>query len=226
MNKNQEIKLKLLEIFKSNADPVRMCRRAYEYLTEDEEEYSDENETLANTENGIYLVFKNGQYSLYHKGMSKSLAGDVTGIGVIYDGHTFQVALKDLGELPLIEDENNTCPEESPFYKTECEGLHDWDFVGATNHLKECGMNMPLPEGWYIPTLAVLEVMCFLKKEINAAIKFAGGEPLSEECYWSSTEYSRNGARGVYFGNGYASYRSFKYNSGVVRPVAAFNLEA
>lgn len=224
MNKVQEIKLKLLDIFKSNADPVRMCRRAYEYLTEDEEEYSDENETLANTENGIYLVFKNGQYSLYHKGMSKSLAGDVTGIGVFYDGHTFQVALKDLGELPLIEDENNTCPEESPFYKTECEGLHDWDFVGATNHLKECGMDMPLPEGWYIPTLAVLEVMCFLKEEINAAIKFAGGKPLSEDYYWSSTENSRSSARFVNFSSGVA-YNNYKYYSNVVRPVAAFDLE-
>ena len=225
MNRDQEIKLKLLEIFNSNADPVRMCRRAYEYLTEDEEEPLAEENSLANTENGIYLVFNNGQYSLYHKGMSKSLAGDVTGIGVIYDGHAFQVALEALGELPLIENKNNTCPEESPFYKTECEGLHDWDFVGATNHLKECGMNIPLPEDWYIPTLAVLEVMCFLKKEINAAIKFAGGEPLSEDYYWSSTESSRLNARFVNFLNGSAT-SNYKYRSRVVRPVAAFNLEA
>ena len=225
MNKVQEIKLKLLDIFKSNADPVSMCCRSYEYLTEDEEEPSAKENSFANTENGIYLVFNNGQYSLYHNGMSKSLAGNVTGIGVNYDGHAFQVALKDLGELPLIRDENNTCPEKSPFYKTECEGLHDWDFVGATNHLKECGMNMPLPDGWYIPTLAALEVICFLKKEINEALKFAGGEPLSEDYHWSSTEGNRGLARFVSFYNGVANNTN-KYSSCVVRPVAVFNLEA
>lgn len=224
MNKDQEIKLKLLEIFNSNADPVRMCRRAYEYLTEDEKEPSDEKESLTNVENGIYLVFKNGQYSLFHKGMSKSLAGDVTGIGVVYDGHTFQVALKDLGEWPLFHNYED-CPEESSFYKTECEGLHDWDFVSTTNHIKEIGTDIPLPEGWYIPTLAVLEVMCFLKKEINEAIKFAGGEPMPDDYHWSSTEGYRSHARNVYFYNGYAYYVN-KYTSIVVRPVTAFNLEA
>ena len=224
MNKNQEIKFEILKEFR-NLDNVEFCRKAYKFLMEDEEEPSAKENNLANVENGIYLIFNNGQYSLFHKGMSKSLAGDVTGIGVIYDGHAFQVALKDLGELPLIEDENNTCPEKSPFYKTECEGLHDWDFVGATNHLKECGMNMPLPDGWYIPTLAVLEVMCFLKKGINEAIKFAGGKPMPDDNHWSSTESNRYSARLVLFSNGFA-YSSYKYSSYVVRPVTAFNLEA
>ena len=43
----------------------------------------------------------------------------------------------------------------------------------------------------------------------------------SGSLHWSSTEYSRNLARFVYFVNGLASY-SNKYNSLIVRPVAAF----
>lgn len=170
-------------------------------------------------EDGIYLVYNDGTYSPFTGNEPKD---NVNGVGVVYDGHAFQVALKDLGEQPLIKDENNTCPDESPFYKTECEGLHDWDFVSATNHLKECGMDMPLPDGWYIPTLAVLEVMCFWKDAINNALEYAGGSPMPNDYHWSSTEYNRYNARIMFFNLGYATYNS-KYYGLVVRPVTAFN---
>jgi len=173
-------------------------------------------------EDGIYLVYQNGHNIPFKDDLPKALASDVSGIGVVYDGHAFKVALKDLGEQPLIKDENNTCPDESPFYKTECEGLHDWDFESATNHLKECGMDMPLPDGWYIPTLAVLEVMCFMKEKINKALEYAGGSPMPDDYHWSSTENHRSYARIVNFYSG-TSYTSYvKYNSLVVRPVTAF----
>lgn len=173
---------------------------------------------------GVYIIFKTGQYVPFDKDADYNKE-DVTGIGVVYDGHPFQVALEDLGEQPLIKKENNTCPEESPFYKTECEGLHDWDFVSATNHLKECGMDMPLPDGWYIPTLAVLEVMCFLKKQINEALEFAGGKAMPDDYHWSSTELSRPYARYVYFASG-GTYGNGKYYSSVVRAVTAFPFKA
>ncbi len=226
MNANQQLKLELIKEFKGSTNMMELCRLAYDFIMDSKEE-NPELKSFVNTENGIYLIFSNGQYSLYYEGMSKSLAGDVTCIGVVYDGHAFKVALEGLGNLPLIEDANNTCPPRSPFYKTECEGLHDWDFVGATNHLKECGMNMLLPRGWYIPTLAVLEVMCFLKREIDAAIKFAGGKPLSEDYryHWSSTELDCDYARDMDFENGFAKFNP-RNNSLAVRPVAAFNLEA
>ena len=82
---------------------------------------------------------------------------------------------------------------------------------------------MPLPDGWYIPTLAVLEVMCFLKKQINEALEFAGGKAMPDDYHWSSTEYSRNSARFVYFYNGYA-YNHNKYSGYVVRAVTAFSI--
>jgi hypothetical protein len=225
MTKNQEIKLELLKEFYTMKNPVGFCREAYKFLTENEEAVpSVKVENTVNAENGIYLVYQNGNSVPFKKGMAKALASDVSGIGVVYDGHAFQVALKDLGEWPLFRNYED-CPKESPFYKTECEGLHDWDFVSTTNHIKEIGTDIPLPEGWYIPTLAVLEVMCFLKKEINEAIKFAGGKPMPDDYHWSSTEYHRNFARSVGFSNGYASNYD-KYGSSVVRPVTAFNLEA
>lgn len=167
----------------------------------------------------IYIVYNDGSYSPFNDNASKE---GVHGIGVVYDGHSFQVALEDLGVRPLIEKGNNSSPDESPFYKTECEGLHDWDFVSATNHLRECGMDIPIPAGWHIPTLAVLEVMCFMKEEINKALVFAGGKPMPNDYHWSSTESSRSNARFVNFYSVHAS-SSGKDNSNVVRHVAAFN---
>ena len=84
-------------------------------------------------------------------------------------------------------------------------------------------MDIPLPDGWYIPTLAVLEVMCFLKKQINEALEFAGGKAMPDDYHWSSTENNRNGARYVNFSNGYAYY-GYKYYSYVVRAVTAFSI--
>lgn len=225
MKESYEIKLQLLKEFEHMDDPVGFCREAYKFLTEGEEVEPRVLHTLESEaiDDGIYLVYEDGHSVKYESGMKKSHAKGVTGIGVVYDGHPFQVALEDLGEQPLIKEENNTCPEESPFYKTECEGLHDWDFVSATNHLKECGMDMPLPDGWYIPTLAVLEVMCFLKKQINEALEFAGGKAMPDDYHWSSTEYNRYGARYVNFGNGLANTYN-KYYGYVVRAVTAFSI--
>jgi len=217
--------MQLLKEFEHMDDSVGFCREAYKFLTEGEDIEPRVLHTLESKspDDGIYLVYEDGNSVKYEPGMDKSHAEGVTGIGVIYDGHPFQVALEDLGEQPLIKEENNTCPKESPFYKTECEGLHDWDFVSATNHLKECGMDMPLPDGWYIPTLAVLEVMCFLKKQINEALEFAGGKAMPDDYHWSSTENGRSIARNVNFNNGSAGYNN-KCNGYVVRAVTAFNI--
>lgn len=220
MTKNQEIKLELLKEFCNMDNPVEFCRKAYRFLTEDEVNSPTNSENSVKT-NGIYIVYRNGQYFPFQKDMSKSFAIDVTGIGVVYDGHSFQVALQDIGEQTLIREGNNSSTNESSFYKTECEGLHDWDFVGATNHLRECGMDMPLQEGWYIPTLAVLEAMCFWKEKINEAIKFAGGKPMPNSYYWSSTETYYLGARGICFNSGLSIY-SNKFYRYLVRPVSEF----
>lgn len=174
-------------------------------------------------EDGIYLVYNDGKSVYFDTELPEKFANDVEGIGVIYFGIPFMVALKDLGKWPLVRNVND-CPEDSPFYKTECDGLHDWNFFSATKHIQKVGTDIPLPKGWYIPTLAVLEVMCFWKEEINEAIIFAGGEPMPDELHWSVTENNRNSARLVSFNNGLAgSY--YKYSSNVVRPVAAFTYE-
>ena len=82
---------------------------------------------------------------------------------------------------------------------------------------------------WYLPCLMELGVLCAYRDEINKAMKEIGcpdecllpTEDSDETWVWSSSEYSQDNRWYVYFSNGYF-YSSLKYNSGVVRAVAAF----
>lgn len=60
----------------------------------------------------------------------------------------------------------------------------------------------------------------FFKDEINAIAEAAGHPDFLHDCIWSSTEYYTSFAWFVNFNSGYVYY-SYKYNSLVVRPVAA-----
>ena len=219
--KKQEIKQALSQALKDTGNALEIFREAYKLIAN--EEGAKVAYSPKSVNDGIYIVYKDGSYTPFETPSQTASKADITGIGVVYDGHVFQVALKDLGEQPLIPKKKWNNLEDDDHYTTECEGLHDWDFVTATNILKEQGSEVPLTEGWYIPTLAVLEVMCYWRDRINEAIKLAGGNPMPKDYHWSSTENDRIGARYVSFSIGSAGSNP-KYSGFVVRPVAAFNL--
>ena len=225
---NVELKKQIVEKYLDNKKPesLDLCRKVYEFITEGQEGAAHAGcpgiDQRHKIENGIYLVFADGHYIPFTKELQKKDAKGVESIGIMYDGHTFRIMLKDLGSHPLVRDIDN-CPEESPNYKRECDGLHDWDFITATKYIMAEGSDIPLPENWYIPTLAPLDLMAHWKDDINEALELSGGEAMPDDYHWSSTENSRNLGRYVSFGGGNA-YDSYKYHSYVVRPVAAWNI--
>lgn len=82
---------------------------------------------------------------------------------------------------------------------------------------------------WYLPCLMELGVLCAYRDEINKAMKEIGcpdecllpTEDSDETWVWSSSEYSQISSWGVYFSLGVFN-GSYKYGSGMVRAVAAF----
>lgn len=82
---------------------------------------------------------------------------------------------------------------------------------------------------WYLPCLMELGVLCAYHDEINKAMKEIGcpdecllpTEDSDETWVWSSSESSQGNSWNVYFSNGGFNY-GIKYNSGMVRAVAAF----
>lgn len=72
-----------------------------------------------------------------------------------------------------------------------------------------------------IPNLRQLEAIYKNKEVLNKAFIAAGGETLDDKAfYWSSTEYSSNGAWELYMNNGYRYYYG-KLGNSYVRPVLA-----
>ena len=82
---------------------------------------------------------------------------------------------------------------------------------------------------WYLPCLMELGVLCAYHDEINKAMKEIGcpdecllpTEDSDETWVWSSSENSQSSSWYVDFSNG-SFYYSSKYNSSMVRAVAAF----
>ena len=91
----------------------------------------------------------------------------------------------------------------------DAEKQMNWD--EANVYCKNKGMKLPEND--------LLMLIYALRKDINPFLVENGGEAFKEDWYLSGTEYTRNGARFVYFYNGLA-YSYGKYNGLVVRPVA------
>ena len=72
---------------------------------------------------------------------------------------------------------------------------------------------------WYLPSAGELAVYYHDFNKINNAIAKAGGLKLSDDCYWSSSEYSIGTAMGLYPGYGVLS-SNYKYTTDYVRPFA------
>lgn len=76
---------------------------------------------------------------------------------------------------------------------------------------------------WWLPSLGELMMIYANMRKINYALGFiAGSNPLVENVYWSSTEYSATLAWRLYLSNGDMGTRPKATDSLYVRPVSAF----
>ena len=115
------------------------------------------------------------------------------------DGNPQGVLVRALGERFVVEPKDFNDGEEMT-----------WD--EAMSALKEAGKTTFNKRLSYI--------ILFLLENINAALLSIGGDELSSS-RWAAAEYNSSNAWFVNFGSGYFGYTN-KYNSDVVRAVAAF----
>ena len=96
--------------------------------------------------------------------------------------------------------------------------MSDWNGEANTNDMcSTLNPDINLGENEYIPSVAQLQLILLNIKEINNALEEAGGDPMKDDWYWSSTEISGTNAWSVYFSNG-GSYTDSKYTSYIIRP--------
>lgn len=216
-------KLDLMQTAICSAETLEDAKAYAEFILSNNEEKSNVS-ILAEKpqfEDGVYIVAKDGTYTgLFSESKNDNLSD--ADVAISYHGHMWIVAKNDLpcGETPLLKDDAKS-EDDSPYYKSEIEALNDFYMQSCTKHLRDVGLAFKLKDNEFVPTLGQLVAMCWFKEELNEALKATGGEPLKNERYWSSSEYSSSTSWGVYFN--YGSVGTFnKYGNGTVRPCTAF----
>ena len=217
----QKVKLTLLKDFGSVEEASKAFDFVMNYKETAQKACCQENCKDALPTVGLYLLYSDGHHEEFTGDNPRT---DVTHVGVLFQGHTFAVGLNDLPQKYELVRNTDSCEKDSPFYKTEIDSLFDWDAESSTRHIVEAGTDIPLNDGEFIPTAAMLTAMYRMREDLNKALEYVGGEPLkTDDWYWSSSEISQHHSWILHFGYGYL-YNGYKCYSYFVRPCPAFEL--
>lgn len=150
--------------------------------------------------------------------VSKDGKEGCTGIGIKFGGKSLVLALTDISDDDV---ELTTQQGGTRFITDYHRAAEDMDGKTATDDIRDI-LNMGISDDEYIPSLGELYFMLAHFTQINAALEAVGGEPLRNDWYWSSTQYSATNAWYLHLGNGNASNYTKATHQIRVRPVSAF----
>lgn len=205
-------------IFKDCGFDEEIAKKSYDFVMGNEPEPQPESKPTTELADGIYLMY--GKTAVPYTGYEVSKDGKegCTGIGVKFGGKSLVVVLNDISDDDI---ELTTKQGGTRFITDYHQAAEDMDGKAATDDIRDI-LNMGIADDEYIPSLGELYFMLAHFTRINAALEAVGGEPLRNDWYWSSTQYSASDAWGLYLygGNagGYAK-ATFQHR---VRPVSAF----
>lgn len=221
---NEIQQLRLLLAKESNFDLAK-AEKVYNFIMSEQPKSSMASATAIKPD-GIYFILSSS------KAIHESLATDEDkrnsiAVGVKMGNRFANVLLHDAAggkEVALCQEDKVPCGSEQFFHDTFWKAMSDWNGEANTNDMRSAlNPDINLGENKYIPSVAQLHLILLNINEINKALVEAGGDPMKEDWYWSSTEDSSNDAWYVNFGYGYTGY----YNqnaSYVVRPAVACEL--
>jgi hypothetical protein len=202
------------ELLKANNYDVDNAKKCYDFVAGDE----PQSQSIAGTTklaDGIYIMY--GKHAVLFTGQEVSAQG-CTGIGVNFSGKSLILATEDISDNGI---ELTTQQGGTRFITNYHQAAEDMDGKAATDDIRDI-LNMGISDDEYIPSLGELYFILAHFTQINAALKAVGGEPLHDDWYWSSTQYSATYAWGLGLDDGNAGFTTkaaFQYR---VRPVSAF----
>ena len=205
-------------IFKDCGFDEEIAKKSYDFVMGNEPEPQPESKPTTELADGIYLMY--GKTAVPYTGYEVSKDGKegCTGIGVKFGGKSLVVVLNDISDDDI---ELTTKQGGTRFITDYHQAAEDMDGKAATDDIRDI-LNIGIADDEYIPSLGELYFMLAHFTRINAALEAVGGEPLRNDWYWSSTQYSAANAWGLYLSNGYANYGTKAANQIRVRPVSAF----
>ena len=202
------------ELLKANNYDVDNAKKCYDFVAGDE----PQSQSIAGTTklaDGIYIMY--GKHAVLFTGQEVSAQG-CTGIGVNFGGKSLILATEDISDKDI---ELTTQQGGTRFITDYHQAAEDMDGKAATDDIRDI-LNMGISDDEYIPSLGELYFILAHFTKINAALKAVGGEPLHNDWYWSSTQYSATHAWHLYLNSGSAYNNSKATYQGRVRPVSAF----
>jgi hypothetical protein len=206
-------------IFKDCGFDEEIAKKSYDFVMGNEQpEPQPESKPATELADGIYLMY--GKLPVAYKGqeLSENEKNGCTGIGVKFGGKSLVLTLFDIGD----DDRTLTTQKGGTRFITDYhQAAEDMDGKAATDDIRDI-LNMGIADEEYIPSLGELYFILAYFTQINAALEAVGGEPLRNDWYWSSTQYSATYAWRLYLGNGSAGNGTKAAGQLRGRPVSAF----
>lgn len=202
------------ELLKANNYDVDNAKKCYDFVAGDE----PQSQSIAGTTklaDGIYIMY--GKHAVLFTGQEVSAQG-CTGIGVNFGGKSLILATEDISDNGI---ELTTQQGGTRFITNYHQAAEDMNGKAATDDIRDI-LNMGISDDEYIPSLGELYFILAHFTQINAALKAVGGEPLHDDWYWSSTQYSTATAWTLNLRNGNALTGTKATYQLRVRPVSAF----
>lgn len=223
LNEMQQLRLMLTK--ETNFDLTK-AEKLYNFIVGNQQNVSDKPIVNIDKPDGIYFILSPD--NIIHESLAtdedkhKSIA-----VGVKMGNRFANMLLHDAAggkEVALCQEDKVPCGSEQFFHDTFWKAMSDWNGEANTNDMRSAlNPDINLGENEYIPSVAQLHLILLNINEFNKALVEAGGDPMKENWYWSSTETSSHGAWYVHFDSGdtYGDYKGYIYG---VRPAVMCNI--
>ena len=223
LNEMQQLRLMLTK--ETNFDLTK-AEKLYNFIVGNQQKVSDKPNVNTDKPDGIYFILSPN--NIIHE----SLATDEDkrnsiAVGVKMGDKFVNVTLHDAAggeDIGLCKEDKNLCEFKQFFHDTFWKAISDWCGEANTNDIRSAlNPEINLGENEYIPSVAQLHLILLNIKEINKALVDAGGDPIRDYWYWSSTALSKDSSWIVFFNSGTTAY-NLKHEYNAIRPSVMCNI--
>ncbi len=210
-----------MTLLKETGYNVETAQKCWDFVRGGDEAKKQE-PTSDRLADGVYLIDTKGN-AVRYDGEDTETVNDTAYIGIVQGSHSVAISLHDVSEDEITLTAKESKKDHGGYKDSYMDAVQDWDGKVNTERLKQIGLNpaIQLKDGEYIPSLAEMYLISLNLKVINAAIRFVGGEYISD-CCWSSTEYSATSSWFLNLYNGGAGTGANDSTYRRVRPVSPF----
>lgn len=186
---NEMQQLRLLLIKWSNFDLVE-AEKMYNFIVNEQPKTSDI-PVVNDRPDGIYFILSPNNI-IHESSATDEDKRNSIAVGVKMGNKFANVTLNDAVEgdfvILCVYDESSDKIKTAVYHNDFYDVISDWNGIENTDKLRNnLNPDINLSKDEYIPSMAQLFLILLNIKNINKALEEAGGKPIEQDCYWSST---------------------------------------